>query len=76
MYSTLEVVRQPTVALSTCKAEYVGQKQAAKEAIWLKTLLDQLNPEDSSPVATIIYGDNQVAIAVAKRPNSMPEQSI
>jgi hypothetical protein len=60
--------RQPTVALSTCEAEYVSQTEAAKEAIWLKTLLDQLNPEDSSPVATIIYGDNQGAIALAKNP--------
>ena len=60
--------RQSTVALSTCEAEYIGQTQAAKEAIWLKTLLDQLNPEDSSPVATIIYGDNQGAIALAKNP--------
>ena len=27
--------RQPTVALSTCEAEYVDQKNTAKEAIWL-----------------------------------------
>jgi hypothetical protein len=27
--------RQPTVALSSCKAEYMSQTQATKEAIWL-----------------------------------------
>jgi hypothetical protein len=27
--------RQPIVALSTCEAKYVGQKNAAKEAVWL-----------------------------------------
>lgn len=27
--------RQPTVALSTCEAEYMGQTQATKEAVWL-----------------------------------------
>ena len=60
--------QQPTVALSTCEAEYIGQTHAAKEAIWLKALIDQLNPENSSPMATIIYGDNQGAIALAKNP--------
>ena len=36
--------RQPTVALSSCEAEYMGQTQAVKEAVWLKSLLDQLLP--------------------------------
>ncbi|KAG7003472.1 Retrovirus-related Pol polyprotein from transposon TNT [Fusarium oxysporum f. sp. conglutinans] len=31
--------RQQSVALSTCEAEYMGQTQATKEAIWLRTLL-------------------------------------
>ncbi len=35
--------RQPTVALSSCEAEYMGQTQAIKEAVWLKSLLDQLS---------------------------------
>ena len=84
--------QQPTVALSSCKAQYMGQTQAIKEAVWLKSLLDQLNPEDSvdslprdnslttpSPAtdisvyalkATIIYCDNQGAVALAKNPES------
>lgn len=59
--------RQATVALSTCEAEYIGQTQATKEAIWLKNLLNQLlRPRDSDPKATVIFGDNQGAIALAK----------
>lgn len=79
--------RQPTVALSSCEAEYMGQTKAIKEAVWLKSLLNQLNPnnftpltrtnpetlllpsEDTTPyalIATIIYCDNQGAIALAK----------
>lgn len=68
------------------------QTQAIKEAVWLKSPLDQLNPEDSTTSstgdntqtslslledssayalnATIIYCDNQGAIALAKNPES------
>lgn len=71
--------RQPTVALSSCEAEYMGQTQAIKEAVWLKSLLNQLNPEDSTSSstensssyalnATIMYCNNQGAIALAKNP--------
>jgi hypothetical protein len=58
--------RQPTVALSSCEAEYMGQTQAAKEAIWLQRLLGELLSQDPDP--TIICGDNQGAIALAKNP--------
>lgn len=59
--------RQATVALSTCEAEYIGQTQAAKEAIWLRGLLSQIRP--NGPLQTvIIFGDNQGAIALAKNP--------
>ena len=56
------------MALSTCEAEYIGQTHAAKEAIWLKALIDQFNPENTSLMATVIYGDNPGAIALAKNP--------
>ena len=61
--------RQATVALSTCEAEYVGQTQATKEAIWLRSLLTSLRKKDSLPTV-IIYGDNQGAIALSKDPKS------
>jgi len=50
--------RQATVALSTCEAEYIGQTQAAKEAIWLRRLLQEIEATKDSLSATIIYGDN------------------
>ena len=40
--------RQPTLALSSCKAEYMGQTQAVNEALWLRSLLEQLSPPSSS----------------------------
>lgn len=58
--------RQPTVSLSTCEAEYKAMTLAAKEAVWLRTLLSRLIPVDDAPYATIIYGDNQGAIALTK----------
>lgn len=77
------------MALSSCEVEYMGQTQAIKEAVWLKSLLDQLDPEDSTSSltddnpqtvpsketsayalnATIIYYDNQGAVALAKIQN-------
>lgn len=60
--------RQPTVSLSSCEAEYVAQTQATKEAIWLQSLLSQLVKDDEEPTATVIFGDNQGAIALAKNP--------
>jgi len=64
--------RQPTVALSTVEAEYGAQTQASKEAIWLRQLLRNLIPQESTPYATIIYCDNQGAIALAKDPKYHP----
>lgn len=60
--------RQPTVALSTCEAEYTGQTQAAKEAVWLKSLLSQLTGDNQYLKSVVIYGDNQGAIALAQNP--------
>ena len=53
----------------TCEAEYIGQTNATKEAIWLRRLLNEIRPETANePQATIIYCDNQGAIALAKNP--------
>jgi hypothetical protein len=46
--------RQPAVSLSSCEAEYIGQTQATKEAIWLQGFLKQIHP-DLDGGATIIY---------------------
>jgi hypothetical protein len=47
---------QPTVALSTCEAEYIGQSNAAKEAIWLRRLLDEIRPEDMNETKALDKG--------------------
>ena len=61
--------RQSTVSLSTCEAEYIGQTQATKEAVWLRNLLAELTHMNERDIpTTIIYGDNQGAIALAKNP--------
>ena len=62
--------RQPTVALSTCEAEYIGQTQATKEAIWLRNLLQELNPDSHWAQMVVLYGDNQGAIALSKNPEN------
>jgi hypothetical protein len=58
--------RQPTVALSTCEAEYIAQTQAAKEAIWLQRLIQELITTVATP--PIIYCDNEGAVALSKNP--------
>lgn len=60
--------RQPTVALSTCEAELIGQTQAYKEAVQLRRLLEQLSKEQAQ--ATVIFGNNVGAIALAKNPQA------
>jgi len=63
--------RQSATALSSCEAEYIGQAQATKEAVWLRRLLVELQvaeEEGHAPIATVIYGDNQGAIALTKNP--------
>ena len=70
---------QPTVALSTVEAEYMSYCMAAREAIWWRQLLNQLyyspttstSPTSRPPASlppTILYADNQGAIALSKNP--------
>jgi hypothetical protein len=58
--------KQPTVALSTAKAEYMAASNATKEAIWLWTLLKDLRFPPTT--ATTIYVDNQACVALAHNP--------
>lgn len=56
---------QPTVALSTCKAEYIALTKAAKETIWCAHFLAELGfRKKNTPV--LLQGDNQGAIALTK----------
>ncbi|KAG7003598.1 Retrovirus-related Pol polyprotein from transposon TNT [Fusarium oxysporum f. sp. conglutinans] len=63
--------RQRTVALASCEAEYMGQTAAAKEAVWLRGLLQELLKEYKEVPelkTTVIFGDSQGAIAMSKNP--------
>ena len=58
--------KQPTVALSSCEAEFMAATEAAKQAIWLKELMAEImNKEDKKVVLKI---DNKSAIALTKNP--------
>jgi hypothetical protein len=58
--------RQHTIATSSCEAEYIGQCNAGKEAMWLRTIMNELGYPQIGP--TVIYADNQSAIALASNP--------
>jgi len=62
--------KQSTIADSTTEAEYIAAAEAAKEAVWMKGLLEELRvvPSISDPVD--LYCDNNGAIAQAKEPRS------
>ena len=53
---------QPTVALSSSEAEYMAAGSATQEALWLRTILMELNFPQEGP--TPIYEDNQGCIAM------------
>jgi hypothetical protein len=57
---------QPTVALSTTKAEYMASADATQQAIWLKLLLSDLGIDHSNPVP--LFNNNQGTIALSKNP--------
>lgn len=58
--------RQPSVALATGDAEYIGLAQAARETVWLRQLLTELGL--SQCAATILYGDNRASLALSQNP--------
>jgi len=58
--------KQRTVALSSTEAEYMASTQVTKEAIWLRSLLRELELLKAGP--TLIRGDNQGSIALGKNP--------
>lgn len=59
--------KQELVTLSTAEAEYVAATHAAKEAMWLRSLVNEIfKPLDLKLIApTTLYGDNKSAIALA-----------
>jgi hypothetical protein len=60
-------IRQSTVATSTCEAEYMALAEAAKEAIWLNRMLQELGFINKDK-PTQLYCDNQGTLALAGNP--------
>ncbi|XP_066542004.1 uncharacterized protein [Hoplias malabaricus] len=58
--------KQPTVALSTCEAEYMALAATVQECLYLLQLLEGIDGQQYAP--SKVYEDNQVAIALAKNP--------
>ena len=58
--------KQPTVALSTCEAEYMALAYAVQEALFLKQLIFDMTQQRQKCVT--IYVDNQGTIDLAKNP--------
>ena len=50
------------VCLSTSEAEFVAATEAAKDVIWIRGLLEELNLLPDS--ASVIYEDNQACVAM------------
>ena len=56
--------KQELVTLSTAEAEYVAATHAVKEGVWLRHFVEEVFQPLANP--TILYCDNQAAIALTK----------
>ena len=63
-------VKQTSIADSTMEAEYIAASEAAKEAVWLKNFLLDLEVVPAAQSAITLYYDNSGAIANSKEPRS------
>jgi hypothetical protein len=59
--------KQPTVALSSCEAEYMALAATTQESLFLTQLLHDIDMDCQYEPVTI-FGDNQGAIALLKNP--------
>lgn len=58
--------KQPTVALSTTEAEYIGLTECAKEAIYLRRFLEELGFPELTDIT--VFNDNVGALKLAQNP--------
>ena len=56
--------KQEIISLSMTKAEYVAATHAAKEALWLRSLIGEIYGDIKGPIT--LFSDNQSAIALTK----------
>lgn len=58
--------KQKTVALSFCEAEFMAATFAAKQALWLRSLMAEITATE--PKVVTLFVDNNSAIALMKNP--------
>lgn len=58
--------RQSSVSLSTMEAEYVAASEAAKDAMWLSRLFNEIAPLSNVPLLLV---DNASAVKLSKNPS-------
>jgi hypothetical protein len=58
--------KQPTVALSSTEAEYRALSKAARETVWIRSLLGDLDASPTKPIQ--ILCDNESSIKLAHNP--------
>ncbi|KAL8103913.1 hypothetical protein AgCh_028205 [Apium graveolens] len=61
-------VKQKCIADSTMEAEYVAASEAAKEAVWFRNFLLDLDVVRNLPRSLTVYCDNTGAVANSKEP--------
>ena len=59
--------RQNSVALSTCKAEFIAISLASQEALYLRALLGTMMDFELLKNLTTIHCDNQSSIVLGKK---------
>ncbi|KAL0325269.1 UNVERIFIED_CONTAM: Secreted RxLR effector protein [Sesamum radiatum] len=62
--------KQTTKADCTTEAEYIATSKAAKEAVWMKNYIQELDVVPSIGEPVVIFCDNNRSIAQAKEPRS------
>ena len=63
-------VKQTSIVDSTMEAKYIAASEAAKEAVWLKNFLLDLEVVPSAQSAITLFCDNSGAVTNSKEPRS------
>ena len=63
-------IKQTCIADSTMEAEYVAACEAAKEAVWLRKFLTDLEVVPNMHLPITLYCDNSGAVANSREPRS------
>ena len=68
-------VKQSSIVDSTMEAEYIAASEAAKEAVWLKNFLLDLEVVPSAQSAITLYCDNRERLQMQRNQGATREES-